>query len=125
MRKAAGIILMISGLISLILFHSTLIGWVGQPATLETAYATAWVLPLDAFVSLGLIMGGGISALGKKHWWWALSGAIFCVFVGFFIFTDPASGQFWPPFEILMGTVALVFVCLRRREWQHPVATKG
>ena len=119
MRKAAGIILMISGLISLILFHSTLIGWVGQPTTLETAYATAWVLPLDAFVSLGLIMGGGICALRKKHWWWVLSGAIFSILVGIFMATDPVLRQFWSPLVILMGTVAVVFVCLRKRDWSE------
>ena len=119
MRKAAGIVLIISGLISLILFYGTLIGWVGQPTTLEAAYATAWVLPLDAFVSLGLIMGGGICALRKKYWWWALSGAIISIFVGIFMSTDPVLRQAWSPLVILMGTVALVFVCLRRGDWSQ------
>jgi len=122
MRKAAGIMLIIAGLISLVFLHGTLMDWIIPSPTFENAHLIGVVLLLDAVLSLGLIMGGGICALRKKHWWWALSAAIFCIVVGIVIFTDPALRQFWSPMVILMGTVAVVFVCLRRRDWQKPQA---
>ena len=119
MRKAAGIMLIIAGLISLIFFHSTLKAWIAPPTSIEGASVIGKILWLDALLSLGLIVGGGICALRKRIWWWALSGAIFSIFVGVFIFTDPSLRQFWSPLEILLGTVAVAFVCLRRRDWQE------
>jgi uncharacterized membrane protein HdeD (DUF308 family) len=122
MRKAAGIMLIIAGLISLIFFYSTLMAWIAPTTVSEVQSLFGRILLLDAFLSLGLIMGGGICALRKKYWWWVLSGAIFSIFVGIFIFTDPALRQFWSPLEILMGTVAVVFICLRRRDWSESQA---
>jgi len=122
MRKAAGIMLIIAGLISLIFFHSTLKAWIAPPTSFEGASVIGKILLLDACLSLGLIMGGGICALRKKYLWWVLSGAIFSILVGIFIFTDPTLRQFWSPLEIVMGTVAVVFVCLRKREWQKSQA---
>jgi hypothetical protein len=119
MRKAAGIILITAGLISLIFFYSTLMDWIAPTTVSEFQSVFGRILLPDVFLSLGLIMGGGICALRKKHLWWALSGAIFCIFVGIFIFTDPVLRQFWSPMVILMGTVAVVFVCLRRRDWSE------
>ena len=119
MRIAAGILMIIAGLISLIFFYGTLMDWIAPPTTFEALPLTGGILLLDFFLSLGLIMGGGICALIKKHWWWVLSGAICSIFVGIVIFTDPVLRQFWSPMEILMGTVAVVFVCLRKREWQE------
>jgi len=119
MRKAAGIILIITGLISLIFFYSTLMAWIAPTTVSEIQSLMGRIILLDAFLSLGLIMGGGICALRKKHWWWVLSGAIISILVGIFMFTDPALRPFLSPMVILMGTVAVVFVCLRRMDWSQ------
>jgi len=75
--------------------------------------STQWMVGL-VFLSLVLTAGGGISAFRKKHWWWALAGAICSVFIGFAMLIYPVFGLIFPPMAIL----ALIFLIKRKREFE-------
>jgi len=102
MRKAAGIMLIILGLVS----------W-QVPAQIVNSIAWERATSIEDFVRISsemgtpmvlagllliaLIVGGGICALRKKAYWWALSGAVCLILAGITL------GAFWPHFGDPVG----------------------
>jgi len=78
----------------------------------EVAYSfiTAWngLIVFSTFVILVLTIGGGICALRKKAWGWALSGAICSMIAGALIMGLLA----------LPGLLAVIFLVKRKGEFE-------
>ena len=115
MRKAAGILTIIAGLVSSVAPYSFVhdMAW-RRTDSPEAAYSfiMAWngVIVFSSFVILVLTIGGGICALRKKAWGWALSGAICSMIAGALI-----SG-----FLALPGLLAVIFLAIRKGEFRKP-----
>lgn len=113
MRIAAGIMLIIAGLLSSVAPYSLAqrIAWRLTDSP-EAAYSfiTAWsgLIVFSSFVILVLTIGGGICALRKKAWGWALAGAICSMIAGSLI-----SGLLALP-----GLLAAIFLVKRKGEFQ-------
>lgn len=114
MRVAAGILTIIGGL-CLPAIHQNVLEMTAKTmgVPIEVVIETARWTFLLFFLSLGLTVGGGISAFRRKYWWWALSGAICSVFIGFFMLIYPVFGLIFPP----MGILAIIFLIKRRGEF--------
>ena len=133
MRVAAGILMIIVSFMSV---YAPIKLAEQVSFILESSYETysslnGWII-FSVLVSLGLIAGGGICALIKKAWWWALSGAIGCAIIGLIhamlsLLTTP------PTYHnvagavgaatlgiicILVGILAVIFLIMRRGEFQ-------
>lgn len=113
MRKAAGIMLIITGIASVVvpgqvaeMIARTRAGSYEEFLELSWSLSTSLV-PLGLAL-LALIVGGGICALMKKAWGWALAAAI-CSMI--------AMG-FSAVFFALPGLLALIFLIKRKGEFQ-------
>jgi len=114
MRKAAGILMIISGII-LIFYYAQLLATYGYTAGMWIPIAgrlPSWVSPVlftSAFVAAVFVLVGGIFALRRKHWKMCLAANIpSTVFLMLMIVIYG-----------LIGILAILFVCLRKREWQE------
>jgi hypothetical protein len=115
MRKAAGIMLIITGIASVVvpgqvaeMIARTRAGSYEEFLDLSFSLATSSEAMFATLVLLVLIVGGGICALRKEAWGWALSGAI-CSMI--------AMG-FYAPFFALPGLLAVIFLVKRKGEFQ-------
>ena len=137
MRMAAGILMIIVSFMSFAVPQQLAEELAFRIADSAETYASlviessGWIV-FSSLVSLGLIAGGGICALIKKAWWWALSGAIGCAIIGLIhamlsLLTTP------PTYHnvagavgaatlgiicILVGILAVIFLIMRRGEFQ-------
>lgn len=118
MRIAAGIVMIIGGLCLPAIYGSYYLEMTAKTmgVPIEVVIETARWTSLLVFLSLGLTVGGAISAFRRKYWWWALSGAICSVFIGFamLIFPVPLFGSIFPPMAIL----AVIFLVKRKSEFE-------
>ena len=109
MRKAAGIILIILGLFSWQVPAQVVntIAW-GRATSIEdfVRISSEMGIPmvLIGVLLVVVIVGAGISALRKRAYWWALSGAV-CLIIGGIVL-----GVFWPHFGDPAGMLAGVLV---------------
>ena len=78
----------------------------------EAAYSfiMAWngVIVFSSLVILVLTIGGGVCALKRKAWGWALSGAICCMI----------AMAFYGLFFALPGLLAVIFLAIKRSEFE-------
>lgn len=87
MRIAAGILLILAGFMS-IAVPQGLTEEVGLRLVGPTGSLTSFMMASSGFIAVSglmllvLTVGGGICALVKRSWWWALLGAIACVILG-------------------------------------------
>lgn len=132
MRKAAGILMILLGIVSA---STPLMIAQSLGLTIEEIFVARWIGYSGLFL-LSLIVGGGICAFIKKAWWWALSGAICSVLVGItYIIFLPLSLPTPPPHYsypatsvvgsallgvlfTLMGILAIIFLIMRRGEFE-------
>jgi len=91
----------------------TVVEMVAETTDFETVGSLGAPTVLPVFLLLGLTVGGGICAFIKKHWWWALSGAICSVFIGFAMLIFPVFGLIFPP----MGILAVIFLVKRKSQF--------
>ena len=108
MRKAAGIMLIILGTYVLVVEIIPLIRG-GIP------FYPPDVLPivLGAFIATG-----GIFCIRKRYWGLCLASAIAAVLTGY---RWLIAGEGWTPEWVIMpilGTLPIIFVCGRRKEWK-------
>jgi len=126
-RIAAGILMIIVGLTlpgltqTVVELIAETVASILEADPVETVFSLGKWTVLPVILLLGLTVGGGICAFLKKHWWWALSGAICSVFIGFAMLIFPVFGLIFPP----MGVLAVVFVCRRKREWESRQGDEG
>ena len=118
MRIAAGILMLILGttlLVSLVLvFIAT-----GIPA---------FALAIDLFEILcaAFLVTGGVFCLKRRYWKVCFSSALLAVVIMILVLTGPLYNPTWLTwFVIITGILPIVFVCLRKTEWQRPLATNG
>jgi len=117
MRKAAGILMVVLGLILM---------WVYVDA-LGRADVYVWLstkLSFTLFVIIGtvFVITGGLFCLKRKYWVLCF---ISSLFFNYYVIIVCASGLFpdfvvW--FLIPLGIVPLIFICLRKSEWQEILA---
>lgn len=114
MRIAAGIMMIIAGLPSSVVPYSLVNDMAWRLAdSPEAAYSfiTRWsgLTMFLFFVILVLTIGGGICALRRKAWGWALSGAICCMIAGAFIMG----------LLVVPGLLAVIFLAKRKGEFSN------
>jgi hypothetical protein len=131
MRKAAGIILIISGIVGLI----------GLVIVLTGIYSH--LLPylhviLLRIVSSALLVAGGVFCLKRRYWVACLASALFALFIGiastidylryiatykFGPLSDGPISMTWGIWILLLGAViSTVFIFVKKKEWQKSQA---
>jgi hypothetical protein len=69
---------------------------------------------------------GGVLCLKRRHWKVCLSSALVGIALMILYSTGPLDTATWLDwFVIIAGVFPVIFVSLRRMEWQRPVATNG
>ena len=121
MRKAAGIILIVSGALGLIGLVRFL---TGLGSTLSFVLALPTIL-LEA-IPIAFFIIGGIFCLRRKYWRIFLASASFATSIGVFFLVmlslDRAIylGEGWRPWiAVLAAIISVIFISLRRREWHE------
>ena len=123
MRKAAGIILIISGIVGLI---GLVIGLTG----IYSHFLPYLHLILLRIASIALLVAGGVFCLRRRYWGACLASALVALFIGISSTIDyvryigthtghlgPIS-MTWGIWILLLGAVvSTIFICLRRSEW--------
>lgn len=118
MRISAGILMLILGITLLLSFVLVLI------ATGIPAYA----LSIDLFMilSAAFLVTGGVFCLKRRYWKVCFSSALLAVIIMILFLTGPLHTPTWLTwFVIITGILPIVFVCLRKAEWQKSLATNG
>ena len=112
MRKAAGILMIISGII-LIFYYALLLTTYGYTATLWIPIAgklPSWVSPVmftSAFIAAIFALVGGTFTLRRKYWKICLTASIpSAVFLTLMMVV-----------YVFMGILPIIFICARKREW--------
>ena len=117
MRIAAGILMIIGALLGIILLRAAY-GYI--PGLL------GWLPWIWAF----FIVGGGFYTLKRRAWKVCLTSSILLLPMGtvlpFLMWTDAlSSGELITPFAVgittlflVIGIIPIIFVCLRKREWE-------
>ena len=116
MRKAAGILMIIVGIALLVNF---------VPLLIEYGIAT-YDLPFSNLVmviSALFCVTGGVFCLKRKYWGVCFASALLLLVLSVLCslgneYTPPS----WSWFPIPVGILPIIFVCLRRREWQKSQA---
>jgi uncharacterized membrane protein YphA (DoxX/SURF4 family) len=116
MRIAAGIMLMIGGMASLFCYVPFL-----QFMNVNLFVFDPIFIPLLMF-SAAFVFTGGIFCLNGEYWKLCFAAAllaflimIYWIYAATGGFSHPLSA--YPPF--ITGTLPIIFVCIRKREWQE------
>jgi peptidoglycan/LPS O-acetylase OafA/YrhL len=114
MRKAAGILMVVLGLTMMWVYVDAL----GRD---DVDFWLSTKLSFTLFVIIGavFVITGGLFCLKRKYWVLCF---ISSLFFNYYVFIVGGSGIFpdfvvW--FLIPLGIVPLIFICLRKREWQE------
>jgi len=117
MRKAAGILMVVLGLILMWVYVDAL----GRD---DVYFWLSTKLSFTLFVIIGavFVITGGLFCLKSKYWVLCF---ISSLFFNYYVFIVGGSGLFpdfvvW--FLIPLGIVPLIFICLRKSEWQEILA---
>jgi hypothetical protein len=124
MRKAAGIILIIYGAISLFFFIPVLLMHLHLPSDP--------VLNIFFIISNAFIVTGGVFCLKRKYWKLCFASTLLTVLLmiywiyGLTGFRFPPPASIFPALDwclllltIIAGALPIIFVCLRKSEWQE------
>lgn len=129
MRRAAGIILIISGTVGLIGLVFVLTGTYSH--LLPYLHLILWRIVLVA-----ILVAGGVFCLRRRYWRACLASALVALFIGISSTIDylryvathnvrllpggPIS-MTWGIWILLLGAViSAIFICLRKSEWSEP-----
>lgn len=117
MRIAAGILLIVLGMLLLITFVSVLIDY--------GSYDVAFDL-FAIILSVFIVTGGGL-CLVKKVWGLCLASALFAVFTAIVSLMGASMEGFsssnWIAWSlILVGIISTIFIAVTKREWQKSQA---
>jgi hypothetical protein len=112
MRIAAGILMIITAIVLLAVVavsSAALGGWETYGNLTDVLYLVfqlAWV---------GFIIAGGVFCLQRKHWGLCFTSSLLLalfLILSFFFFPSPL-------FLYPLGILPIIFVCLRKRQWQE------
>ena len=133
MRQAAGIILIISGIVGLI----------GLVTSLSSGNIYLYLLPylpriLLRIVPIALLVAGGVFCLKRRYWRACLASALLALFIGIsstidylrYVAThklgplsDGPISMTWGIWILLLGAViSTIFICLRKSDWSESQA---
>ena len=110
MRIAAGILLIVLGMVLLISFVPVLIDYGGYD------------LGFDLFVIIAsvFIVTGGVFCLMRKVWGLCFASALVAILFMIIWLMGSRLAETWLTWLIsIVGTLPIIFVCVRRREWQE------
>jgi hypothetical protein len=112
MRQAAGIMLIIFGILLLNTLVSALRGY--------DIHVYEIVSNLLMIIPVAFLITGGILCLQKKYWKVCLASAWFAVFIMLVSLTgSPPSGLDWLSWVLsVLGTLSIIFVYLAKQEWK-------
>jgi hypothetical protein len=112
MRIAAGILMVIFGMTTMGMIVDVLI-----------EYGThAYDLPFNLFIVISavFITTGGVFCLKRKYWKLCFTSSLFLLlFMILFFFSLPPPITWVALFLIPGGILPIIFVCIRKREWQE------
>ena len=122
MRIAAGILMITYGVKTIVFFVGSLSDW-GFHGYLDA-------LGLFVIISAVFIITGGVFCLKRKYWKLCFTSALLAVFMIIswiylltgFRFPPPSPSPYFAWFLLpwlITGTPAIIFVCIRKREWQE------
>jgi hypothetical protein len=132
MRKAAGTILIIAGVFGLIGLVISLSGI--YVVLLHYLHLVLWRI-----IAITLLVAGGVFCLRRRYWRECLATALLALFIGLSSTIDylryiaaSRAGLFydgrvipmgWGAWILVLGGgISVIFICLRRREWQESQA---
>ena len=123
MRKAAGIMLIIYGAV---LLYVTIGGLISEARHIrDPVFTILFMVIFFAFIVTGaFIIIGGVFCLKRKYWKLCFASALLAVLMmifwwpGIFGFL-PRASAWWVWSSIIAGILPLIFVCIRKREWQE------
>jgi hypothetical protein len=111
MRKAAGIMLISCGALSLFVY-------VFVRLTHLHIYAFD-IYDIFFMIPAAFIVAGGVFCLKRKYWKLCFASALLAVLMMIFWFFGFPPSDWWFWFFIITGTLPIIFVCLRKSEWQE------
>lgn len=118
MRTAAGILLLVLGIVLLI--------------SLVFVFITNAIPTLLLAIYIGEILCGaffvvgGVLCLRRRYWKVCFSSALVGIVIMILYLTGPLDTASWLDwFVIVTGVLPVIFVSLRRTEWQHRLPTNG
>jgi len=113
MRKAAGTLMIILGMVLLITFVQVLSGYGSYDLAIDVFFVIAGVF----------IVTGGVFCLMRKVWGLCFASALVAIFIMILYLTGSRFALPWLTWLIsIMGTLPIIFVCVRKREWQESQA---
>ena len=127
MRKAAGIILIIYGAVPWLIFVPVILTHPHLPSD------PVFVFDISFIISNPFIVTGGVFCLKRKYWKLCFVSALLAVFMMIYWIYVFTGGFSLPPSDftlflawyvllliiIIAGVLPLIFVCIRKREWQE------
>ena len=127
MRIAAGIMLIICGAGSLLLYVPISLLFTNPGLFVFDPIFRRLLITL-LYISAAFIFPGGVFCLERKYWKICFAAALLAVLIMIYWiyvatggFSAPLSalsvGWIW--FPIITGTLPIIFVCIRKREWQE------
>jgi len=113
MRIAAGILMIILGGLLLFLFTMVL---------LEFGIDVHSIYRIPFMICSAFLITGGVFCLTRQYWRLCFASALVAVFIGIYwligsLYASAATGFTWV--VSILGTPPIVFVCLRKSEWQE------
>jgi hypothetical protein len=132
MRIAAGIMLIIGGTASLVFYVPLLFVYVTPSSFLSLDPIFHQLLIPLLYISAAFIFPGGVFCLERKHWKLCFAAALLAFLIMIYWIYATTDGfslplSAYPPsalawyiwFPIIAGTLPIIFVCIRKREWQE------
>ena len=110
MRIAAGILLIVLGMVLLIGFIVVLIDYGGYDPAFD----------LFAIIASVFIVTGGVFCLMRKVWGLCFASTLVALLFMIFWLMGSFRAETWLTWLVsIMGTLPIIFVCVRKREWQE------
>ena len=110
MRIGAGILLIVMGMVLLISFVYVLIDYGGYGMAID----------LFAIIASVFIVTGGVFCLMRKVWGLCFASTLVALLFMIFWMMGSFLAVAWLTWLIsIMGTLPIIFVCIRKREWKE------
>jgi hypothetical protein len=123
MRRAAGILIIVLGVLSFMIPGAVAdaIAW-GRATSWDEYFSIRQdigvQIALPTLLLIVFIVGGGICALRKKVYWWALSAAIASVVGGITLFLTTVGSAYFGMMYTPIAVLALVLLVKRRQDFK-------
>jgi len=126
MRIAAGIILIIYGVVSLVIYVFVLL--IMQLHLYLYVFDPSHILFILFIISKAFIVTGGVFCLMRKVWGLCFASALLSVSINIYEIAGlsflplPSDLWIWWSLIIITGALPIIFICIRKREWSESQA---